>query len=416
MAARRRPCAWLLVLLAASCAKGPGDRVLQLEQELARAQSRGADLEQQLALLRAAAAAVPDIPAQEFPSAAQASPVLGGELLEARARILALESELAELEARRVERERQWLAFGQDLDRLGLDRVPTFAVEVPAEEREPPAPPAAASDSSAEREQQILRSLRGLLAVEGLRGLDLLECGKLGQGWIGPVVFRTLDERGRLSGSLFAERLRLEASRAARTLTLVLEDGYEAHGGERQPFAQSLDRPGAAAERRICLRDLDPMPWVEALPELLGSRPLDSVLDDGRWNKEVVRAALNQLLRQDASAGWLRVQSIEGIALGILRGVHVESFDSSGRLERRIFADRLRLERSRTRGERGVRLCFEDGAIERGGEKRPFLNGRWQVFLPRADAELFAAAGLPLATPEPTAEAAGSSERGVPGR
>ena len=232
--------------------------------------------------------------------------------------------------------------------------------------------------------------------IEGLRGLDLLECGELQAGYLGPVVFRTLDAFGRLCGCLKAERLRLEASRSARSLTIVLEEGFETSDGMRVDFLPRGPSPGASGQRRIVLQGLDPMPWVEAMPELFGSTPLERVVDDGRWNKEVVRAALNQLLLQDGFAGWLRLESLEGIALGVLRGVHVESYAAGGGLERRIFADRLRIVRMDQGAGRGVLLCFEDGAIERGGEQRAFLDGRWQVYLPRADAQLFAAAGIPM--------------------
>jgi hypothetical protein len=118
--------------------------------------------------------------------------------------------------------------------------------------------------------------------------------------------------------------------------------------------------------RRFTLPDLDPMPWVEALPELFGDAQLDEPLDDGLWNAAVVRTALNQLLRADASHGYWRLKSLAGVTGGVLREVHLEGFDSAGVLERRVFADRLTI----VAEERGVRLVLEGGAVARGDERR----------------------------------------------
>ena len=95
--------------------------------------------------------------------------------------------------------------------------------------------------------------MRGLFLAEGVHGLDPLELGRVEGGSIGPVVFRLLDADGRLTGSLAAASMRLEASYAARSVTLVLSDGHESRGGERHPFTNG--------ERRIPLR---PIAWGRA--------------------------------------------------------------------------------------------------------------------------------------------------------
>jgi hypothetical protein len=353
---------------------------------------------------------------------------------EARCAELALEverlqTELACEHERRVEREREWLRYQQALSRLavaGSEDAPRFEPDLPREEiaaaraaaGSDPVAPDPARVARLERSEEIARSLRAMLAVEGVRGIDLLDAGALDVGWIGPVVFRLLDERGRLAGSLFAERLRLEASRAGRTLTIVLEEGYESRGGVRVPFAvadlaaaagSSTEEPapGARATRRIDLTDTDPMPWVSAMPELFGSAEIAGPLDDGVWDLARVAADLNRLLREDSASGYWRVKALGGVVGGVLREVHLEAFDAQGKIDRRVFADRMSL----LPQARGILLLLEDGVHVRGETKSPFLEGRFRIFLPRASVEAWQRAKLPgLADPERSGESARESD------
>jgi hypothetical protein len=182
--------------------------------------------------------------------------------------ILRLRAELAAADDRRIAREREWLRFLRNLDELRIPKLApekAFVPDLPAEELAPAvesaAEPMTVDPTRVEREAAIARALRALVSVEGLTSLDLLEVGHLGEGCIGPVLFRVLDGRGRLAGSLYAERLRLEGSRAARTLTLVLEAGYEMRGGERVAFAPGNASDGTPLEggvRRLQVLDCDP--------------------------------------------------------------------------------------------------------------------------------------------------------------
>jgi hypothetical protein len=239
-----------------------------------------------------------------------------------------------------------------------------------------------------ERPAEILRALRSLLTMEEVQGLDLLEAGTPIEGpsggATGPVVFRLVDGNGHMAGSLSAQRLRLEGSRAGKSLTLVLEDGYESHAGVRTAF----DNSGV---RRIQLPHVDPGPWLEALPELFSAQGLEEALDDGRWNVGVVRHTLNTLLREEVSAGWYRFKEIAGVKDGVLRGVHIEQCEADGTLERRLFADRLTI----LREAQGLQLLLEEGVQMRGDVKTPFLDGRFRIFLPRADAAAWQNAGVP---------------------
>ncbi len=317
-------------------------------------------------------------------------------------RVAQLEAELGAEREQRLEREREWLRYTLAVAALQPEAqksLPVFGPHVPGVEADVgqgPRDPTPQQRAAQRRSAQVLANLRALLAAEGVRGLDLLEAGLLGEGATGPVVFRLLDDVGRLAGSLFAERLRLEASRAGRTLSLVLEEGYESIGGERIPFG-SRAQAGLTPPWRLTLCDIDPQPWIEELPELFGAAPKEVLPDDGRWDLAWVQVKLNELLRLETSAGWYRLRRLGGVENDVLRDVHVEVLSQDGALERRLFADRLRLEPT----SRGVVLAFEDGVLLRGGQKTPFLQGRHRVFLPRARVELWRDAGLPgfAATP-----------------
>ncbi|HVS20132.1 MAG TPA: hypothetical protein VMT18_16125 [Planctomycetota bacterium] len=330
-----------------------------------------------------------------------------------RERLAACERELAREAEARFERERQWLAYTRAVSGLSGDALaaalPPFEVHMPSSapgDSDASAPPSAAELAQAEADASALARVRALLAAAGVRALDLLTLEGYGAERTGPVLFRMLDDRGRLAGSLFAECLRLEGSVAGRTLTLVLEDGYESHGGERRPFGSAGERDGPPPWR-MQLRDTDPRPWLEDLEPLFGDAPLELPADDGRWDTAWVTVKLNELLRRDASAGWYRVRRVGGVTGGVLRDVHVELASREGALQRRLFADRLTLSTTSS----GVVLTFEDGVFQVGDERTPFPGRVHRLFLPRNDVEDWLAACLPGLAEEPTGAAAARRER-----
>jgi hypothetical protein len=215
-----------------------------------------------------------------------------------------------------------------------------------------------------------------------------------------------LDDRGRLAGSLFAAGVRLQGSVAGRTLTLILEDGYESHGGERLPFG-SLAAPDGPPPWRLTLENVDPRPWLADLAPLFGAAVPELPADDGLWDLAWVTIKLNELLRRDVSAGWYRVRRLGGVQDGVLRDVHVELSSPDGALERRLFADRLTLSTSAG----GVVLAFEDGAFQIGAERTPFPAREHRLFLPRNDVEDWLATCLPGLAERPTGAAAARRER-----
>lgn len=297
--------------------------------------------------------------------------------------------------------------------------------------------PAFASPAE-KRDHEIFVALRSLLLAEQVSGFDLLESGALRDGATGPVVMRVLDERGHPLGTLYAERMHLEGSRAARMLTLVLEDGFERRGRDKTDFAAvPIHAPRAAASsfsssalaasslsptvstsdtssastspsaargprnaRRIVLPDIDPRAWIESVPELFGAEEKTPAPDDGRWDLGAVRAALNDLLRLDASAGLYRVQALGGVEADMLRDVQLDALDRAGHLERKLFADRMRV----APGDQGVMIVLEGGAQLRGDEKTPFLDNRYRIFLPRASLDEWRKAGVPGLSPAPDAK------------
>jgi hypothetical protein len=367
---------------------------------------------------------------------------------EARSQIASLRAELDQAANARIARESEWLRYTKAISNLGERAdvpTPEFATDAPAEvAATPPSPPAAAPKDAAlekdaadaaaraaaraERDRAIHLALRSLFTAERILAFELMETGTLRDGATGPVVLRTLDEIGRPTGSICAARMRFEASRTARTLTLVLENGYERRGTTKIPFASVGDDVGAtraeedrvadedrvaeedrvtsdgdeisapeAGVRRVVLPGIDPAPWIEALPELFGTSTSPAVPDDGHWNLVSLRNELNLLLREDAVGGWWRLASLGGVRGSVICDVVLDQLDRDGHLERKLFADRLTV----LREDRGLQLLLESGAQLRGDRKLPFLDGRYRIFLPRADGTAWTSRGVPGLSPPP---------------
>jgi hypothetical protein len=314
--------------------------------------------------------------------------------------VLALRVELAEREEQHTRRELEWLEFTRALSRLEVPDIVATPAQ-PAFLFEPePAPPldpaarsaAAADDAAADRAARARLDLNALLIAEHVFALDFFEIGRVNDGWAGPVVVRELDDRGRMVGTLAADRLRLEASRAGRSVTLVFEVGWESRGGVRAPFGPPEKEGGErGGTRRIQLPGVAPAPWIEALPELLRPEDLRTTPDDGRWNLVELRLLLDERLRLDSPAGRWRLIAVGGVVGGDMLDVHLAEIGSTRRVERRMFADTLRVRR---RGA-GLELTLFNGVIERDGEKAPFLEGRYRLYLPDADPEVWKAVGVP---------------------
>jgi hypothetical protein len=368
---------------------------------------------------------------------------------EARSELASLRTELEQSANARIARESEWLRYTKAISGMAAQAEvtpPEFATDAALDASAEPEPEASAgpmapttteSDAAdaaarakaqAKRDRAIHLALSSLFTAERVLSLDLMETGTLKDGATGPVVVRTLDEIGRPTGTLCAARLRLEASRTARTLTLVLEDGYERRGTTKIPFrrigedgavsratddgaarttdddavAGDRDESSAAADapdatgvsggvRKIVLPGVDPAPWIDALPELFASTTATTVTDDGHWNLVSLRNELNLLLREDAIHGWWRLASIGGVRGTVISDVVLDQLDRDGKLERKLFADRLTV----LREDRGVQLLLESGAQLRGDRKLPFLDGRYRIFLPRADVAAWTSRGVP---------------------
>ncbi len=323
------------------------------------------------------------------------------------ARLDELRGELAASEEKRVAREREWLEYSSLLGKVAPERLPggkTFKVDLPQ-----PAPAAGDSDAALPpidplieaRSREIARSLAALFTLEQVRGMDLLECGTLDGNAIGPVVFRLLDGQGRLCGGLYANHLRMEASRAARTITLVLEDGYETRAGKKLAFEATAPEEKRPNARRIVLGPVDPSTWANDFHELFGEQGLDLSGDDGLWDLALVKQRLNEQLKTQTAGGTYRLRELGGVQDAALISVHLERADASGKVERRFFADRMRLSRSGT----GVEIVLENGMQVRGDDERvPFLDGRYRILLPSADSDAWTRAGLPGLSPPPAPE------------
>ena len=336
------------------------------------------------------------------------------ELLE---RIAILETELRAERARSLARQEEWLAFTrllQGFEIPALPDPPEFLAEALIAPRDPAAEALERTENARRiRGAQVAGSLRTLLKAEGVRGFDLLEVGLLhqheGRAWTGPVIARLLDERGRMVGMLKAERLRLEVSRSSRSVTVILEDGYESRAGLRRAFEGGAAVPtelGVAnriggGRRRVYLGAVDPEPWIEALPELVDPVLLARGSDDGMWDLDDLRVQLVRLLHEAAQAGdprW-RLVGLGGVRGNELRDVQFAELDPvTGRAQRRAFADSVRI---RLRPSGGVELLLEGGTVRRGTRVAPFLGGKYRIVLPRARADDWRDAALPGIAPPP---------------
>jgi hypothetical protein len=310
------------------------------------------------------------------------------------ARIRQLEAELRKSQARALRQQQEWIEYTAVLQGFSkrIPDPPAFIAEALK-----PAPDPLAEYRQREQEgielraQEIRRSLRGLLIAEGIRNIDFLEVGRLlsadGRAGTGPVVGRLLDDRGRMVGMIQANRMRLEPSRSGRTITIVLEDGYESRQGVRQSFENG--------ERRLFLGAVNPEPWIEALPDLMDDASLAPVIDDGLWSVATVRTRMARLLAQSTNAGgaaW-RLVGLGGIRDGELRDVQFAEIHSvTGGVSRRLFADAGRI---RAGKDGGIEISLTDGTVRRGDRAAPFLDGRFRLILPYADVAAWRAAELP---------------------
>lgn len=317
---------------------------------------------------------------------------------ELRLEIVSMQQELARQQDGQLRREWEWLEFTRAISSLevpGTPDAPGFVLQeapVDVAQQALQSIEAAAEDRGAARAADLLRDLNSLLIAEQVLALDVLEVGRVHDGWTGPVVVRLLDDRGRPIGSLAAERLRLELSRSGRSVTLIFEDGHETHRGQSVPFGPPSE-PGSdrGGLRRIHLPGVDPEPWIERMPELVDTLVLVDTPDDGLWNPIELRLVLDQLLRADTSSGHWRQAAVGGVVDGVLQDVQLLELDRNGRELRRLFADRMRIV---TRGK-GVELRLEDGVQVRAARTAPFLDGVYRLYLPRAKVAAWRAAGLP---------------------
>ncbi len=320
----------------------------------------------------------------------------------AEAEVERLAGELARRDALLLQRQQELVAIAElaalaGEDELSFETLAQLDPDAAVRSLQGPELSQAGPDPAVQRAERMVPALQGLLLAEGVRGWQVVTLGRLGERAVGPVVLRVLDERGRPAGLVAAERLRLEASRAGRTVTLVLEEGREERGGVSLPFegALSVEASGAhlrGGVRRIEVTGVAVEPWLEALPELFREEDLRPALDDGLWDLVAVRQELNRLLAEQEASGRWRLGGLGGVVGTELRDVQLVELDAEGRPARRLFADRLVLE-SAPAG--GLRLRLHDGVQHRGQEQTPFLDGLFTIALPRADAATWRRVGLP---------------------
>ena len=331
---------------------------------------------------------------------------LRADLVVQRARAAQLSTELDRLGDRWVQRELELLRMQRELAQLAPDGALSQGLatllDLPAEQAADAVPEeAAAPDPERLRAEEIGRDLQALLWVEGVRGLQLFDAGRVlpedehGTHGIGPVLIRMADEDGRAFGHLWAERLVAHASRTGRTLTLELERGYTSRGGTREPFTADV--------HRITLRHVDPRSLYENCPELFSSEARETPADDGLWSKARLAYQLNRLLGAETSVQRYRLEYFDGVNGADFLDVELSVRGPQGRLERRLFADRMHI----AEGAHGIVIELTGGVSVRGADQVPFLDGRLRLLLPRADVEAWRAASLPGLSEPPVRDEVG---------
>lgn len=311
------------------------------------------------------------------------------------ARITKLEAQLGAARADSLQREESWLEYNRMIVSIAPEEVfpelHAAKVQEALADREPAAPDPALV-ARQERSRQIRISLNALFRTEGIDAFDLLEIGLLGEGSIGPVLLRSFDDRGRAIGSISAERLRLEGSRAGRTLTIILEDGYTRRSGERVAFPGAEGDAERGGVMRIVIPQTDPKAWSRAVPELFKEDHTREIIDDGKWNRFILRRELNSRLDRAGLGGRYVLKDVAGVREGVMHDVALDELAENGALRRRLFADRLTL----LVDTAGVQMLLQDGVVLRGDQKLPFLDGRMRVFLPRANVAEWTDGTLPV--------------------
>jgi hypothetical protein len=323
-----------------------------------------------------------------------------------RSRLVQAESALQAETERRLAREKEWLEYTSGIAKMEslAQGLPKFAVDPAVQPKpepstsetdkpEPDKPETNAVPPSQADVTAVTRRLRTLLSAEQVAGVDVMELGNVQADHVGPVVLRILDANGRLLSVLAADRLRLECSRAGRSVTLVLEHGYERRNGEKLAFTGgAVDADGRGGVRTIVIPDCDPRPWLEGLPFLFRPEALEPVPHDGSISVESLRAALNVKLREDQLIGHWRVDGIGGVQRSVLYEVAFSQLDEKGNIVRTLVADKATFAAL----SKGVEVLLEGGAQVKVDSTVPFLDGRYRLVLPRADAEAWRAARIPL--------------------
>jgi hypothetical protein len=105
-----------------------------------------------------------------------------------------------------------------------------------------------------------------------------------------------------------------------------------------------------------------------------------------------LRAALNVKLREDQLIGHWRVDGIGGVQRSVLYEVAFSQLDEKGNIVRTLVADKATFAAL----SKGVEVLLEGGAQVKVDSTVPFLDGRYRLVLPRADAEAWRAARIPL--------------------
>ncbi len=225
-----------------------------------------------------------------------------------------------------------------------------------------------------------LRTLNGLLAVDGYGHLEFRSARRVpGKPLLTDVLLLQRRTDGSPAQSIRADRAEFELHRMTRTLVFRLFGGHRSGSGSRI----SLPEDGIRFDLARIRADV----WLEHFPALFDLAPADPAA------VEQARLGLESLLTQPRPNGYWKVPVLRSLDGSILQMVQVQRFDSGGRLLRVLEADELEV-LIHPNGD--VELQFREGAIFEGGQRRPFFEDRFRVYLPREARDAWLTSDIPV--------------------
>ncbi|KAA3604521.1 MAG: hypothetical protein DWQ01_22045 [Planctomycetota bacterium] len=253
----------------------------------------------------------------------------------------------------------------------------------PTAESSPGASPGA---EAAAEEETWLQVLNGLLATDGYSGYRFQKGEAVpDQAQIRQVILAEYDAQGRLDNLLKAERVEFQLHQMSGTLALRFFDGHRSRAGVRI----ALPPEGA----RLDFLEVNSKAWLQHFPALAEAEVEQAAAKVPDAQLEPVRKALDGFLSLRGPGGYYRMNSLGGIQGNQLQLVQINWFDAAGRLVKTIEADQMEVQLYK---KGTVELVLRNGAFVDGGQRSPFYNDLFRIYLTRQPVAEWQASEIPL--------------------